>query len=517
MVPVTGNQTSLGWPFGLATAVRVDDFLIDQHEVTNEEYLTFVEAGGYRKPEFWTEPFVRDGRAVPWAEAVAEFRDATGRLGPATWEVGGFPKGLGKHPVSGLSWYEAAAYAKFAGKTLPTVYHWTRAAGTNQAPLIVPGSNFAGVGTVPVGGAGAMSGFATTDMAGNVKEWSLNESSRGTRFILGGGFGEDGYMFNMMDAVSPWERRANYGLRSVKLASPPLPAATATLESIARDVWKDRIVSDEVFAAFKGLYAYDHSDLRARVEETETSATATHEKISFDAAYGNERMVAHLFLPKNVSPPFQTVIYFPPAAALLTQRFDVATWGEGAREFFLKSGRAVIIPIFKGSFDRHDGLTPGGPLGNPPAVWRDHVIMWSKELGRSIDYLATRTDIDSAKLAYFGHSLGGAVAPVLLAMEPRFKTAVLSSGGLWFQRALPEADGTNFVPRVRLPVLMLNGRYDSLFPVESGQLPLFKRLATPDRDRRHVLYDAGHFALPRREEVRETLDWLDKYLGPVPR
>jgi serine/threonine protein kinase/dienelactone hydrolase len=515
MVVVRGAQTTLGWPFGLAAQFRPDDYLIDQHEVTNEEYRKFVDAGGYQKREFWTEPFVKDGRSIPWQEAIALFRDMTGRPGPATWEVGSFSSGLEKHPVAGVSWYEAAAYAQFAGKSLPTIYHWTCAAQTYFAPLIVPGSNFSDKGTVPVGGPGALSGFGTTDMAGNVKEWCLNESSGGKRFMLGGGFGEPNYMFNMTDALSPWQRRTNYGFRCVKLASPPAAAAAARLELAVRDVWKDKIVSDEVFAAFKGLYTYDNADLHARVEETQAEGGWTREKVSFDAAYGNERVIAHLFLPKNAAPPFQTVVYVPGAGALLADRFNTSPWIDGDRDFFLKSGRAVMAPIYKGTFERRDDLKPGGTSGNPPALWRDHLVMWSKDLGRSLDYLEGRKDIDTTKMAYFGYSLGGGVAPVLLAMEGRFKAAILSSGGLWFQRALPEADGTNCVTRVKLPVLMLNGRYDSLFPVQSAQLPIFRRLGTPDKDKRQVIYEAGHGALPHGEEVRETLNWLDKYLGPV--
>ena len=64
---------------------------------------------------------------------------------------------------------------------------------------------------------------------------------------------------------------------------------------------------------------------------------------------------------------------------------------------------------------------------------------------------------------------------------------------------------------------MLNGRYDHFFPVESSQVPLFRLLGTPDKDKKHVLYEAGHGDLPRKEVVRESLDWLDKYLGPVKR
>jgi len=86
---------------------------------------------------------VRDGRTVSWEDAIAFFHDATGRPGPAIWEVGDYPKGHHKHPVAGVSWYEAAAYAEFAGKDLPTAYHWTRASRSSAyTPLISSGSNF---------------------------------------------------------------------------------------------------------------------------------------------------------------------------------------------------------------------------------------------------------------------------------------------------------------------------------------------------------------------------------------
>ena len=144
------------------------------------------------------------------------------------------------------------------------------------------------------------------------------------------------------------------------------------------------------------------------------------------------------------------------------------------------------------------------------------MVAWSKDLGRSLDYLKTRTDIDSTRIAYFGFSWGGFVAPVLLGVEDRFRAAIVLAGGLMFQRAFPEAEPINFVTRVKTPFLMLNGRYDSGFPVESSQVPLFRLLGTPEKDKRHVIYDSGHVP-PRKEYVRESLDWLDKYLGPVKR
>ena len=104
------------------------------------------------------------------------------------------------------------------------------------------------------------------------------------------------------------------------------------------------------------------------------------------------------------------------------------------------------------------------------------------DLGRSIDYLETRPDIDTTKLGFYGVSLGAAEGARLVAVDPRFKTAVLASGGLR-DGDLPEVDAWNFAPRVRIPVLMLNGRDDFIFPVETHQKPLFEALGTQKPDK----------------------------------
>jgi eukaryotic-like serine/threonine-protein kinase len=510
MVRVPGGKFRPGIP-GLdqLREVPLDDFLIDRHEITNGEFKKFVDAGGYQKREFWKEPFTRAGKTIPFEKGTVVFRDATGRPGPATWELGSFPKGLEKHPVAGVSWYESAAYAAFTGKSLPTIYHWNKAAQTQASLLISPVSNFQGAGTLPVGD-GRISGFGTSDMAGNVKEWCLNESSGGKRFILGGGFGEPTYMFIDRDAQSPWDRRPNYGFRCVRLASAVPAEASARIEEIFRDFSMEKPVSDEIFQAYKGLYAYDKSGLNAHVEETLVAEDWRQEKISFDAAYGGERMLAYLFLPKNAVPPYQTVVYFPGSGAIMADKFVLSPYAD----FVPRSGRALMAPVFKSTFERRDALKDDNP--NETAFFRDHMIAWAKDLSRSLDYLETRPDIRRDALAYLGLSWGSGVAPVMLAVENRFKVAILESGGLEFSRALPEADQLNFVSRVRIPVLMVNGRYDHFFPVESSQQPLFRLLGTPASDKKYVLYETGH-APPRKDVIRESLDWLDRYLGPVKR
>jgi len=137
-----------------------------------------------------------------------------------------------------------------------------------------------------------------------------------------------------------------------------------------------------------------------------------------------------------------------------------------------------------------------------------------KGFGRSIDYLETRPEIDRDKIAYFGFSWGGYYGPIIAAIETRIKVCVFLVGGIAAEKALPEADAINFAPRVKVPVLMLNGRYDFYCPVQSCQLALFRLLGTPEENKRHMLFEGSH-NIPRTELIKETLNWFDRYLGPV--
>ncbi|MFN7990412.1 MAG: protein kinase [Thermoanaerobaculia bacterium] len=514
MVPVLADDAGLGFPFSDSPVVGLAAYAIDRTEVTNEEYQRFVDAGGYADTRFWKVPFVKDGRTLPFRDAMAAFSDSTGRPGPATWEAGRYPKGREQHPVAGVSWFEAAAFAEFAGKSLPTAYHWAYAAETGFAAEIVRGSNFHSDGTRPVGQPGALSGFGTVDMAGNVKEWCWNEGSPGARLILGGGFGEAEYIFPNGDEASPWERRPNFGFRCSKVTGVVPPEAMAHVVRTTRDYGREKPVSDEVFAAFRGLYAYDERPLDPRVEETETGEDWKREKVSFRAAYGDERVPVHLFLPRNASPPYQVVVFFPGGFAYFSKKFEPSKIREGFGydfSFLTRTGRALVVPIYRGQWERTDGIGVGG---KPVGLWRDRVVAQAKDLGRTLDYLATRKDLDASRAAYFGHSAGGAMAPILLGIEHRFKAAVLLAGGFWFRHPLPEVEALNFAPRVTTPVLMLNGRWDAAFPLESAQRPLFARLGTPEPDKKHLVFDQGHFP-PEKDVIRESLAWLDKYLGPV--
>ncbi|MHC4521527.1 MAG: protein kinase domain-containing protein, partial [Planctomycetota bacterium] len=180
------------------TTVEAPSYLIDRYEVTNEQFRRFVDQGGYESQDYWRESqFLKEGRKISWEQAISEFVDKTGHPGPATWEEGTYPEGQGKHPVSGVSWFEADAYARFTGKCLPTVYHWERAACLVESLVIVPFSNFGLTGTAPVGSHTGVGHTGLYDMAGNAKEWCFNaaDDSDSQRYLLGGGWGEPTYMF----------------------------------------------------------------------------------------------------------------------------------------------------------------------------------------------------------------------------------------------------------------------------------------------------------------------------------
>ena len=485
--------------------VPLGDFLMDKHEVTNRQFKAFVTGGGYTKPEYW--PAGID------AAARSGFVDRTGRPGPATWEAGEYPSGQAELPVGGVNWYEAKAYAKFTGKALPTVFHWAHAASIGFARYIVPGSNFDSQGPRRGSTTRGMNLYGVFDMAGNVREWCENEAGGGERFILGGGWTDPAYGFTDAYAQPAMDRSAINGIRLVKYLrdEPNFAAASALQKRAFSNYAKESPVGDAVFESYRRAFDYDRGPLNARVESRDSTPDDWDiERVTFTAAYGDERMMAYVYTPKHGRPPYQSVLYFPHSGVI--SQSNSRNSREQLAAFVVKTGRALVLPIFKSTYERQDSLRSDIP--DKSIFWREHVVMWVKDARRTLDYLGTRADMDTSRFAFFGYSWGSNQAPLTLALEPRLKAAVLLVAGLTMERGRSEVDPFNFLPRVKQPVLMLNGKYDFFFPLELAQKPFFEQLGTPADRKKYIVYEGGH-DVPRTALIKETLAWLDKYLGEV--
>ncbi len=514
--------------FGLRhlEAVKAPAYFMDRYEVTNEKYQEFVTAGGYENPDFWKYEFKKEGKIIPWAEAMVAFRDRTDRLGPATWEHGTYAEGLESHPVSGVSWYEAEAYARFAGKHLPTVFHWSRGYHDyRDARVTVRFSNYGGNGTAPVGSHPGIGFHGLYDMAGNVREWVWNaaDESGDRRFILGGAWTEGSDTFLYLDVRSPWDRSPENGFRTVEypFGRGTVPETMFRLLAVARrDSLTFTPVSNEVFESYTDLYSYDRTDLRAVVESVDDSSPLwRREKITFDAAYGDERVTAYLFLPRGVEPPYQTVVYFPTGIARRPTSSEDIGRRQGMHDYFWEflvlSGRAVIYPVYKGSYDRQN--VGGNPLPTESDAYRDWQVRLSKDVGRAIDFLETRDDIDSEKIAYYGVSWGALVGPMILGVEDRLSLGVFLIPSFYGGGDIPEIKPINFAPRITVPILILKGTTDNHFWEDPSRRPFFDLLGTPDADKDLRVYPGGHgmYGLFGHEVRKDISDWLDRYFGPV--
>ena len=363
-VPVPGGAFPVGLTgFNSDDRLNLTRFQIDRHEVTDREFKAFMDRSGYKNEAHWAGlTFSRDGKTLSWQEATLAFVDATGRPGPAMWELGDHASGQADHPVGGVSWYEAVAYCRAAGKMLPTIFHWARAGlstaeiGSPLAPAIIPMSNFASKGPAPVGQYRGLGPYGTYDMAGNVREWVWNETSNGRRWILGGGWSDPDYMFTVPNSLPPFDRSAQNGFRCATYADPAaLPAALiAKVETYRRDHRTAKAVSNEVYEVFKRQYALVKAPLNVRVDaRNTTNPDRIRETLSFDAAYASERVTAYLFLPRNVDPPYQLIVFFPGVGPFVGP-VSSANFAPPAVDYFTKSGRAVVAPVFKGSFERWD-------------------------------------------------------------------------------------------------------------------------------------------------------------------
>ena len=277
-----------------------------------------------------------------------------------------------------------------------------------------------------------------------------------------------------------------------------------------RDFLNEENISDDVFEIFRSQYDYKKSRLNKEEETLEYNVSSfSVDKFIIDAAYDDEKLPGYVFYDKNIEKPYKPIIFFPGSGSINTNSFESGIESR-IKQFshLLSEGYAIIHPIYKSTFERRDNIKSDYP--DESEEYKNAVIRWGKDYKRAIDYIESREDMDINKLSYYGISWGGSIANILLALDDRVKNSVLYVAGIEFQRCKKEVDKFYYTSRITIPVLMLNGKYDHFFPLETSQIPMFKLLGTPEEDKKHYVYETGHY-VPRDELIKLHLDWLKRY------
>ena len=156
----------------------------------------------------------------------------------------------------------------------------------------------------------------------------------------------------------------------------------------------------------------------------------------------------------------------------------------------------MIWPTWYGSFGRYDGLRERSP-NEFAAAWGEHLRRWRRDTAAILDYLASSAEF-SDKIGWLGLSFGAHVW-VAGSFVPPFKCAILLCGKRW--DLIDHPLKVTFYRRMKLPVLMLNGRFDKVVPIEKVQRFHDLYGAAPE-DKRLVHYDTGHWPRPRKSRAR---------------
>jgi predicted esterase len=496
--------------------VFLHPFYIDQFEVTNKDFKLFIDSGGYENNQFWVDmDFIKDGTSLSWDEAKKVMIDSTGLQGPANWEVGTYLEGGERLPVTGISWYEALAYARYKGNILPPMYHWIKAAfppAEIVAPIssqLLKNSNFSQKAIKEVGNGPGANG--TFDMAGNAREWVWNIFG-GRGLAMGGGYTDPQYSATQNTPLARMNRSSINGFRTARLINPrdlnPFGDPINRQEPKPLSFYKP--MSDEVFKVYSRNYEVNEAPLNIKeIYADDSHPVWIKERVQIDVGYNNEKMDVLVFKPKGTFQPTPSVIVYPGANYFSTPpEIDDINPGEFGLDFIIKSGRTLVWPAWKGSLDRMTTSLTASPeerLRN----FRELLRYWTVDTHKTLDYLETRQDMDSKNFFYLGMSYGSLFTTHTLLFEDRYNAALHYVGGA-VPTYPPMSDGINHLPRIKTPFLMLNGEDDYLVP-KSSALTLYNFSGTPEEDKKIIFYNSGHWPLPRNQMIKESLATMEEF------
>ena len=478
----------------------IKPFYMDKYEVSNKDYKEFVDANGYYREEFWPVDLMHEGKKISFNEVKTSFVDKANFPSPKDWYQGTYENGKDLYPVSGISWYEASAYAKFRNMSLPSVAEWFYAFDRNRPERALKNANINSYNyTKSRIESDSENNNGIFDMAGNVREWvSNNIKDNQSRGILGGSFADDTYVPFDFYSQNAWNRSSYNGIRLVKKIESDNSGEIFYKREKLRNFYENYRTTEKEWDLIESLFMYDKNNIN--FEQLNTSKVTGQEFYctSSNIITSNMTMPVHHLRADPEIKSKKALIYFPGSNALYRDKITYPTW----MTEMVNSGVDVIFPEYLSTYSRQDGMQTD--IGNTSMNYRDHLITWVKEVRYAVDYAIQ----NGYEPHYFGVSWGGQVGVNILAIEDRFKTGILYVGGISLDDVREEIQPEKYAARIKTPTLLLNGRYDFYFPYQSSQLPLYNLMNLDNNNKRHVVVDYAHY-VPMHIVREETLKWIN--------
>ena len=495
---------------------KIPAFGISKTEVSNQQFKTFINSGGYQNPMYWDFPTKINGRQYSFEEGMSLFTDKYGKPGPKNWSYGEYQDGEDEFPVNGVSWFEARAYAKYKSLDLPNIFQWLDAAllsgFTSKLPEI-KNSNYNSTRLKNINFQSENLNLLP-NIAGNVREWIINPHGNDRRSILGGAFNTNEYTFNSFYSLNPTDRSIQNGFRLVKnFANKTEENDSFNIKHIERDFDNEIDVSDEVFEVYKSQFDYPKASLKVKTLEVKSpNQNYSIEKFEMDPPYSSdEKLYGFIISSKEFKKKSVPIIEFPTAGAIFSDKIIIDENLLKSRKYLLDEGYSLILPVYYNNYDREKPLKSWWP--NESEEYKNAIIKIGKDFKRVIDYLETREDLDTKKLSYMGYSWGSVTSNILLAIDDRIKSAAIFIGGLMLQKSRKEIEAHFYLRRIKIPILHIVGKLDGIFEYEDSFLPWNKLIGTPEEDKFIIAIDKGGHGDGISQDIiiNNHLELLKKY------
>ena len=496
--------------------IKLNSFSISNNEVSNKEYQKFVDSDGYENQRYWDFPLQVGDKIYDFNSSIKLFVDKYGKLGPSNWSYGKYPTGLGNHPVTGISWFEARAFARFSNLSLPNIYQWLYASGIPDNWSVVDlsvtrGSNYNSTQTREVDNKnGSYNGL--NNIGGNVKEWTLNPNgdNKDKYSILGGSFKEAPYTFNNYYSKSPFDRSIGNGIRlSKNLTKNQSKLDNDVIPEFQRDFDKIDDVSDEVFEVYKSQFEYNEPLVAKTINLDNFQEGYTAQKFEIETAYeSDEKLHGYIVFSNKFKGKYDPVIVYPNAGSI-GNNTDSDFPGFSGLKHLVDEGYAIIHPIYYNTFSREKTINTF--WANESEDYKNTIIKIGKDYKKSLDYIESRNDFNFDSMSYFGYSWGSTTSNYLLAIDDRIKSAVLCVGGLMIQKSKKEIEAHYYVRRIKTPILHIVGKEDGIFGYEENYKPWKKLIGTSSEKLKTIeLENVGH-GLPWDTIIKHQSNWIKRH------